>query len=140
MDYNRELRTTNYELRKEGLAMSGDPDLRNRTQQLSLRIIHLVESLPASDVGRVIGHQVLRCGTSVGANYRAAKRAKSRADMLNKLKIVEEEADETLYWLELLVKAGIIPAAKLEPLMKEVEEILAMTVSSIKTLRAADSR
>ena len=60
--------------------------------------------------------------------------------MLNKLKIVEEEADETLYWLELLVKAGIIPAAKLEPLMKEVEEILAMTVSSIKTLRAADSR
>ena len=60
--------------------------------------------------------------------------------MLNKLKIVEEEADETLYWLELLVKAEIIPAAKLEPLMKEVEEILAMTVSSIKTLRAADSR
>ena len=60
--------------------------------------------------------------------------------MLNKLKIVEEETDETLYWLELLVKAEIIPAAKLEPLMKEVEEILAMTVSSIKTLRAADSR
>ena len=140
MDYNRELRTTNYELRKERLAMSGDPDLRNRTQQLSLRIIHLVESLPASDVGRVIGRQLLRCGTSVGANYRAAKRAKSRADMLNKLKIVEEEADETLYWLELLVKAEIIPVAKLEPLMKEVEEILAMTVSSIKTMRTSPSR
>jgi four helix bundle protein len=120
--------------------MSGDPDLRNRTQQLSLRIIHLVESLPASDVGRVIGRQLLRCGTSVGANYRAAKRAKSRADMLNKLKIVEEEADETLYWLELLVKAEIIPVAKLEPLMKEVEEILAMTVSSIKTMRTSPSR
>ena len=120
--------------------MSGDPDLRNRTQQLSLRIIHLVESLPASDVGRVIGRQLLRCGTSVGANYCAAKRAKSRADMLNKLKIVEEEADETLYWLELLVKAEIIPVAKLEPLMKEVEEILAMTVSSIKTMRTSPSR
>ena len=120
--------------------MSGDPDLRNRTQQLSLRIIHLVESLPASDVGRVIGRQLLRCGTSVGATYRAAKRSKSRADMLNKLKIVEEEADETLYWLELLVKAEIIPVVKLEPLMKEVEEILAMTVSSIKTMRTSPSR
>ena len=119
--------------------MSGDPDLRNRTQLLSLRMIRLVESLPKSDVGRVIGHQILRCGTSVGANYRAAKRAKSRADMLNKLKIVEEEADETLCWLELLVKAEILPAAKLEPLMKEVEEILAMTVSSIKTMRASSS-
>ena len=116
--------------------MSGDPDLRNRTKQLALRVIRLVESLPSGESSRVIGRQILRCGTSVGANYRAAKRAKSRADMLNKLKIVEEEADETLYWLELLIDANLVPVNKLEPLMKEVEEILAMTVSSIKTLRA----
>jgi len=115
--------------------MSGDPDLRNRTMQLALRVIRLVESLPPGETSRVIGRQLLRCGTSPGANYRAAKRAKSRADMLNKLKIVEEETDETLYWLELLVKGDIVSAKKLEPLHQEVEEILAMTVSSIKTLR-----
>jgi four helix bundle protein len=115
--------------------MSGDPDLQNRTMQLALRVIRLVESLPPSEVGKVIGRRLLRCGTSVGANYRTAKRAKSRADMLNKLKIVEEEADETLYWLELLVKGEIVSAKKLEPLHQEVGEILAMTVSSIKTLR-----
>ena len=117
--------------------MSGEPDLRIRTKQLALRVIQLVETLPQSETGRVIGRQLLRCGTSVGANYRAAKRAKSRADMLNKLKIVEEEADETLYWLELLVDANLVAADKLRPLMREVEEVLAMTVSSIKTLRAA---
>ena len=117
--------------------MSGEPDLRIRTKQLALRVIQLVETLPQSETGRVIGRQLLRCGTSVGANYRAAKRAKSRADMLNKLKIVEEEADETLYWLELLVDANLVATDKLRPLMREVEEVLAMTVSSIKTLRAA---
>jgi four helix bundle protein len=103
---------------------------------LALRVIQLVNSLPAHDVGRVIGRQLLRVGTSVGANYRASMRAKSRADMLNKLKIVEEEADETLYWLELLVDGNILPEARLKPLMAEVSEILAMTVSSIKTIRA----
>lgn len=72
----------------------------------------------------------------MGANYRSSKRAKSRADMLNKLKIVEEEADETMYWLELLIDAGLVSETKLKPLYTEVEEILAMTVSSIKTLRA----
>ncbi len=84
----------------------------------------------------MIGGQIVRSGTSIGANYRAACRAKSTADYINKLKIVEEEADETLYWLELLVEAQIIPAADLAPLMKEVDEIVAMTVSSIKTSRA----
>jgi four helix bundle protein len=72
----------------------------------------------------------------VGANYRAACRAKSTADFINKLKIVEEEADETLYWLELLVESKIISEANLTDLMQEVNEIIAMTVSSIKTSRA----
>ncbi len=79
--------------------------------------------------------QVLRSATSVGANYRAACRAKSTPDMLYKLAIVEEEADETSYWLELLVEAQIVPTARLKNLMSEVDEINAMIVSSIKTLR-----
>jgi four helix bundle protein len=106
-----------------------------RTKQLALRVIKLVEALPRGTTASVIGRQVLRSATSVGANYRAACRARSTADMIAKLKIVEEEADETLYWLELLVDGEIIPAARLEPLMKETDEILAMTVASIKTLR-----
>jgi four helix bundle protein len=101
-----------------------------------MRVISVVSALPASDVSRVIGRQLLRSGTSVGANYRAAMRAKSRADMISKLKIVEEEADETLYWLELLVDSNILPEPRLKLLMQEVEEILAMTVASIKTVRA----
>ena len=114
----------------------GEFPLRDRTKGLALRIIKLVNSLPQDDVGRVIGRQLLRCGTSVGANYRASMRAKSPADMVNKLKIVEEEADETIYWLELLVDSHLIAEAKLKPLMVEVNEILAMTVASIKTIRS----
>lgn len=109
--------------------------LQERTKALALRVIHLVNSLPTNETGRVIGKQLLRSGTSVGANYRAALRAKSRADMLNKLKIVEEEADETAYWLELLIDACIIPEQKLRPLLTEVNEIVSMTVASIKTMR-----
>jgi four helix bundle protein len=109
--------------------------LQKRTKELALRIIRLVEALPDTQSSRVIGHQLLRSGTSVGANYHAAMRAKSKADMINKLKIVEEEADETLYWLELLVEADIIPGERLLPLKTETEEIIAMTVASIKTLR-----
>ena len=114
----------------------GEYPLRDRTKQLALRVIRLVEALPPGVEGRVFGDQLLRCGTSVGANYRASLRAKSKADMLNKWKIVEEEADETLYWLELLVDANIMPENKLRPLMQEVDEILAMLVTSINTLRS----
>ena len=114
----------------------GEYPLRERTKKLALRVIRLVESLPPGETSRVIGRQLLRSGTSVGANYRASLRAKSRADMLNKWKIVEEEADETLFWLELLLEAGILPESKLRPLMTEVDEILAMLVASIRTLRA----
>jgi len=109
--------------------------LKLRTKQLALRIIRLVAALPTDVAGQVIGRQLLRCGTSVGANYRAASRAKSTADMINKLKIVEEETDESLYWLELLVDSQLVPEARLADLMVEVNGVLAMTVASIKTLR-----
>ena len=92
----------------------------------------------ACSILRVGGARPVLLLTSVGANYRASLRAKSRADMLNKWKIVEEEADETLFWLELLLEAGVLPPSKLKPLMDEVEEILAMLVASIRTLRGHD--
>lgn len=110
-------------------------EMKRRTQQFALRIIRLVEALPRGKVSSVIGGQVLRAGTSVGANYRAACRAKSSADMIAKLAIVEEDADESLYWMEIIVEAGLISETKLHALMKEGNEIIAMTVASIKTLR-----
>lgn len=107
-----------------------------RTKKLGLRVIRLIEALPKSITAEIIAKQLLRSATSVGANYRAACRAKSIADIINKLKMVEEEADETLYWLELLSEAEIIPMTRLKELMAETDEIITMTVSSIKTLRA----
>ena len=112
---------------------------KTRTKQLALRVIRLVQTLPRDLITDVIGKQLLRAGTSVGANYRAACRAKSSADYLYKLKIVEEEADETLYWLELLIEAELVSETRLAPLMQEVDEIIAMTVASIKTTKARDS-
>jgi four helix bundle protein len=94
-----------------------------------------VENLPSTRIADVIGRQLLRCGTSVGANYRAACRGKSVADVLSKLAIVEEEADEAAYWLELLIEAGILPEGDVSELLREANEIVAMTVASIKTLR-----
>jgi four helix bundle protein len=112
-----------------------EKQFKARTKQFGLRVIYLVEELPQTRTADVIGKQVLRSATSVGANYRSACRAKSTADLIAKLSIVEEEADETLYWLEILVESGIISADKLTSLMQEANEILAMTVASIKTLR-----
>ncbi|MGH7852020.1 MAG: four helix bundle protein [Candidatus Binatia bacterium] len=108
---------------------------KQRTKKLALRVIELVEALPKSRTADVIGRQLLRCGTSVGANYRSACRGKSTADVLAKLAIVEEEADETIYWLELLIEANIMSASDIENMLKETNEIVAMTVASIKTLR-----
>lgn len=113
----------------------GEYPLKNRTKALALRVIRLVEAMPSGEASRIIGRQVLRSGTSVGANYRASLRAKSKADMLNKWKIVEEEADETLFWLELLVESNLMPESRVRPLMNEVEEILRILVASIKSLR-----
>jgi len=115
-------------------------ELKKRTKAFALSVIRLVESLPRGRTVDVIGRQLLRSGTSVGANYRAACRAKSTADFISKMGTVEEEADESLYWMELLIEAEIVKLVQLEPLMKEADEILAITVSSIKTARRKKSK
>jgi four helix bundle protein len=117
-----------------------EQQFKDRTKKLALRVIRLVNSLPKTLTGDMIGKQLLRSGTSIGANYRAACRAKSRADMIAKLAIVEEEADESLYWMELLVDAEVVSASLLADLMQETNEIAAMTVASIKTLRTSNYR
>ena len=113
-----------------------EQEFKKRTKQLALRIIKLVSSLPKNTVADVIGKQLIRSGTSVGANYRSACRARSTADLIAKLRIVEEEADECLYWMELIVEAQLVDATNLRSIMSETNEILAMTVASIKTLMA----
>ena len=111
-------------------------DFKQRTRTFALRVIRLVKALPRSTVGNVIGRQLLRCGTSVGANYRAACRARSRADFVAKMKIVEEECDESLYWIELLKESGEIEPALLKDLIEEADAILSLVVASIKTARS----
>lgn len=112
-------------------------ELRVRTQDFALRIIRLVGALPRNMAGQVIGRQVLRSGTLVGANYRAACRARSRADFVGKLAIAEEEADETLYWLELLVKSSLVKPERLLPLVKEANELVAIITSARKTTQTS---
>jgi len=111
-------------------------ELRRRTRAFALDVIRLVESLPTGRIADVLGGQLLRSGTSVGANYRAACRAKSTADFIAKMGTVEEEADETAYWTELLVESGLVPFEAVAALMGEADELIAITVSSIKTARA----
>jgi four helix bundle protein len=96
--------------------------------------------LPDHWIARILGGQLLRSGTSVGANYRAVCRAKSRADFINKLRVVEEECDESLFWMELLVDNGLVKTSRLRDLMKEGDELLAITVASAKTARASAAR
>jgi four helix bundle protein len=111
---------------------------KERTRMFALAVIKLVGSLPRTRTADVLGRQLLRCGTSVGANYRAACRGRSVSDVIAKLGIVEEEADESIYWLELLGDAGVIPQDRIAPLSREANELVAMTVASIKTLRSRE--
>ena len=111
------------------------PDLKKRTKAFALRILKLVDALPKTTAGRALSSQIVRSGTSVAANYRAACRAKSTADFIAKMSIVEKEADETLFWLELLKESKLVPAAKLTAIKQEANELIAITVASIKTAR-----
>ena len=111
-------------------------ELRDRTKKFALRVIRLCASLPNSDVARVLGRQLLRSGTSVAANYRQASRGRSDAELLAKLGIVEQELDESLLWMELIVESGMMPSSKVTELQAECEELLRMTVASIKTLKS----
>ncbi len=110
-------------------------ELKVRTKLFALAIIKFVQTLPKNYISNVIGGQLLRSGTSVGANYRAACRARSQAEFISKMGVVEEEADESIYWMEILIEADIIKKGKVEYLLREANEILAMTVASIKTAR-----
>ena len=110
-------------------------DLKKRTKLFGLRCLKLADVLPKTRIGMRLGDQLIRSATSVGANYRAACRAKSPSDFINKLRIVEEECDESVYWLELMTEAGLIPGDRVEDLMAEGKQILAIIVASAKTTR-----
>jgi four helix bundle protein len=111
-------------------------DFKNRTKAFALRVIRLTEALPKNQTANVIGKQLLRSGTSVGANYRAACRARSNPEFIAKMGIVEEECDESMYWMELIVEAGLMEEKLLIDLKNEANEILSMVVASIKTARS----
>ena len=110
--------------------------LRQRTKALAVRVVRLFRSLPESRDAQVIGTQLLRCGTSVGANYRAVCRARSKADFISKIGIVLEEADETVFWLELLIETGIVPENKLKELLQEARELIAIFTATQRTSRS----
>ena len=100
--------------------------LKKRTKQFGLRIIQLVETLPKTQTAFLIGKQLLRCATSAGANYRAACKGRSKADFIAKLGIVEEEADESIYWLEMLVEANVVKSNLVAELLTEADELTAI--------------
>src|SRR5438270_13990549 len=122
-------------MRNSEFGIRNETDLKKRTKAFALRTLKLVGALPTTTAGCALASQIVRSGTSVAANYRAACRAKSTADFIAKMGIVEEEADETLFWLELLDESKLVPAAKLTAIKQEANELIAITVTSIKTAR-----
>jgi four helix bundle protein len=111
-------------------------ELKQRTKKFGLDVIGLVESLPSTQTGKVIGNQLLRSALSVGANYRAACRGRSKADFISKVGITIEEADESQHWMEMLGEAGLASQDKLKPLIKEAGELVAILTASAKTARS----
>jgi four helix bundle protein len=110
-------------------------NLNQRTKQFALRIIRMVDNFPVTRSSKIIGDQILRSATSLAANYRASCLAKSKRDFINKLKTVEEETDETIFWLELIEESKIFATAKILPVKTEAHEILKIIIASIKTTR-----
>jgi four helix bundle protein len=111
-------------------------EFKNRTKQFGLRAIKLVEALPKTRTADILGRQLVRCGTSVGANYRSACRAKSHANFIAKIAIIEEECDEAIYWMEMVVESGPMEEKRIIDRRKEPDEIVSMVVASIKTARS----
>jgi four helix bundle protein len=107
-----------------------EAELKQRTKQFSLRVMKLVAALPKSVEGKAIGNQLVRCGTSVGANYRAACRGRSKSEFIAKLGTVEEEADESAFWMELIIEGGLLDKKRVEPLLQEANELVAIIVAS----------
>jgi len=108
-------------------------DLKKRTKMFSLRVLEVVDELPNSIKGRAIGGQLVRSGSSTGANYRAACRARSKAEFISKLGTVIEEADETAFWLEIIMEGGILPSDRIRPLWSEANEIVSIMTASRRT-------
>ena len=115
-------------------------ELKERTKKFALMIIELVEELPNTLAGRTIGNQIIRSGTSVAANYWAACRARSNADFISKISIVEEECDETLFWLELIAEANLLKKERLQDMVKEADELTAIFTASGKTARQSNPK
>jgi len=113
-----------------------EKELKDRTKAFALRALKLIDTLPDTRSGRVLANQLGRSGTSVGANYRAACRSRSTAEMISKLSVVEEEADESAFWMELVADHGLMPAPKVAPLLQEAGELTAIMVASRRTLQA----
>jgi four helix bundle protein len=125
-------------VRLKGGAVSSQPEqLRDRTKAFALRVIRLCQSLPYKTDAQVMGKQLLRCGTSVAANYRAVCRARSKAEFVAKIGIVVEEADEAILWLELMTESGVLAVTKTEALLKEANELTAIFAASQRTARHA---
>lgn len=110
-----------------------ETELKQRTKGFALRVMVLAESLPKTLAGRVIGNQLVRSGTSVGANYRAACRGRSKAEFVAKLGTVEEEADEAGYWMELIIEGKLMDRKRVEPLLQEANELVAIMAASRKS-------
>ena len=117
-------------------AVSSPEDLSRRTRAFAVRVMKLFRALPKTEEARILGRQVLRSGAAVAANYRSACRARSRADFISKIGITVEEADETTFWLELFVDAGIVKGSKLESLMAEANELVRIFPATRTTARS----
>jgi four helix bundle protein len=115
-------------------------ELRHRTKKFAIRIVKLYRALPKAQDAQVLGKQVLRSGTAVAANYRAACRSRSRAEWIAKIGLVVEEADETLFWLEMLVECGVVRGERLNGLMKEADELTALFTASHQTAKRTLTR
>lgn len=118
-----------------GIVAGEKTDLKQRTKAFALRIVRLYTALPKATVAQVLGKQVLRSGTSVGAHYREASRARSTAEFISKLEVAIQELDETLYWLDLLEEAAIVRTGQLTDLRAEAEELISIFVSSVRTAK-----
>src|SRR5205823_13403333 len=120
-----------------GILLMKPEDLKGRTKQFALRVLKLVTALPKTLAGKTIGGQLIRSGTSVGANYRAACRARSKLEFIAKIGIVEEEADESAFWMELIIESKLLKLQQVQPLLDEANELAKIMASSRKS--ASDS-
>jgi len=119
----------------EGTTLEKARELQNRTKQFAVRIVRMFQALPKAGEAQIIGKQVLRSGTAMAANYRAACRSRSKAEFAAKMGVVVEEADETVFWLELLIECGIVPVKKMQAILVEANELLAIFSASRRTIR-----